>query len=210
MKDDYELDEKTRVVTLTEAGNEHVEQLSHRGGHAQGRVALRHRERHRRASRAAGAPRPHAVPARPRLHRQERRGDHHRRVHRPHDAGPALFRRAAPGARGQGARHHPAREPDPRLHHLPELFPPLREARRHDRHGGDRSRRVHGHLRPRRGRGADQHGHDPRRRGRRGLSHGAGEIPGHHHSDQGCAEARPADAGRHHLDREIGDPRPSC
>ena len=63
-----------------------------------------------------------------------------------------------------------------------------------------------GHLRPRRGRGADQHGHDPRRRGRRGLSHGAGEIPGHHHSDQGCAEARPADAGRHHLDREIGNP----
>jgi preprotein translocase subunit SecA len=27
IKDDYELDEKTRVVTLTEAGNEHVEQL---------------------------------------------------------------------------------------------------------------------------------------------------------------------------------------
>ena len=44
------------------------------------------------------------------------------------------------------------------------------------------------------------------RRGRRGLSHRAGEIPGHHRADQGSAEARPADAGRHHLHREIGNP----
>ncbi len=159
------------------------------GRPAQGRVALRHRERHRRAPRAAGAARAQAVPARPRLHRQERRGDHHRRVHRAHDAGPALFRRPAPGARGEGACGDPAREPDARHHHLPELFPALREARRHDRHGLDRSRRVHGHLRPRRGRGADQHGHDPRRRGRRGLSHRAGEIPGHHRADQGGARS---------------------
>ena len=105
-----------------------------RGGAAQGRLALRHRECHRGAPRAAGAARPYPVPARPRLHRQERRGDHHRRVHRPHDAGPPLFGRSASGARGQGARDHPAREPDARLDHLPELFPALPEARRHDRH----------------------------------------------------------------------------
>ena len=48
--------------------------------------------------------RPQAVPARQGLHRPQRRGRHHRRVHRPHDAGPALFGRPAPGARGQGAR----------------------------------------------------------------------------------------------------------
>ena len=53
-KSDYELDEKTRVVTLTEAGNEHVERLLDRGRHAQGRLALRHRERQRRAPRATG------------------------------------------------------------------------------------------------------------------------------------------------------------
>ena len=36
------------------------------------------------------------------LHRQGRPGRHHRRVHRPHDAGPALLGRPASGARGQG------------------------------------------------------------------------------------------------------------
>ncbi len=50
----------------------------------------------------------------------------------------------------------PAREPDARLDHLPELFPPLRQARRHDRHGADRSRRVRRHLRARRRRDPDQ------------------------------------------------------
>ena len=118
---DFELDEKTRVVTLTEAGNEHVEQMLDRGRAAQGRLALRHRERHRGPPRAAGAARAQAVPARPRLHRQGRRGDHHRRVHRAHDARPALLRRHAPGARSQGACGDPAGEPDARHHHLPEL-----------------------------------------------------------------------------------------
>ena len=33
-----------------------------------------------------------------------------------------------------------------------------------------------------------------------------GEIPGDHRPDQGSDEARPADAGRHHLDREIRGP----
>ena len=55
--------------------------------------------------------------------------------------GPPLFGRAAPGARGQGRRDDPARVPDLRLHHLPELFPHVSEARGHDRHGDDRSRR---------------------------------------------------------------------
>ena len=86
--------------------------------------------------------------------------DHHRRVHRPHDGGPALFGRPAPGAGGEGARQDPAGEPDARLDHLPELFPPLREARRHDRHGRHRGGRVHEHLQPRRGRGADQRADD--------------------------------------------------
>ena len=35
-----------------------------------------------------------------------------------------------------------AGEPDARLDHLPELFPPVSQARRHDRHGDDRGRRV--------------------------------------------------------------------
>ena len=73
--------------------------------------------------RQPGAARAQAVRPRHRLHRQGRQDHHHRRVHRPHDGGPALLGGAAPGARGQGRRHRPEREPDARLDHLPELFP---------------------------------------------------------------------------------------
>ena len=41
------------------------------------------------------------------------------------------------------------------------------------------------------------------RRRRRGLSHGGGEVPRHPDFDRGLQDARPAGAGRHHLDREI-------
>ena len=48
----------------------------------------------------------------------------------------------APGAGGEGIRHGAGGEPDAGLDHLPELFPAVSQARRHDRHGDDRSRRV--------------------------------------------------------------------
>ena len=70
---------------------------------AQGRVALRRRERLRRAPHQPGAARAYAVHPRQGLHRPRRRSRHHRRVHRPHDAGPALFGRPASGAGSQGA-----------------------------------------------------------------------------------------------------------
>ena len=98
-------------------------------------LALRRRERLRGASRQSSAACAQTVPARQGLHRAQRRSRHHRRVHRPYDAGTALFGRAAPGAGGQGAAADPAGKPDARLHHLPELFPHVRKARRHDRHG---------------------------------------------------------------------------
>ena len=145
-------------------------------------VALRHRERLGRASREPGVARAQAVPARQGLHRAQRRGRHHRRVHRPHDAGPALFGRPAPGARGQGAPADPAREPDARLDHVPELLPHVQEARRHDRHGADRGRRVPRHLQSRGPRSPDQHAARAARRGRRGLPHQRGEIPLDHHA----------------------------
>ena len=44
--------------------------------------------------------------------------------------GPALVGRPAPGGGGQGEGQDRAREPDPRDHHLPELLPHVREARR--------------------------------------------------------------------------------
>ena len=42
----------------------------------------------------------------------------------------------------------PGGEPDAGDDHLPELLPPLRQARRHDRHGADRGDRVHEDLQP--------------------------------------------------------------
>ena len=118
--------------------------------------ALRHPQHRAGAPRQPGAARAQALRARHRLHRQGRQGRHHRRVHRPHDGRPALFRGPAPGARGQGRRRHPEREPDARLDHLPELFPPLSQARRHDRHGDDRGERVRRDLQARRHRDPDQ------------------------------------------------------
>ena len=41
------------------------------------------------------------------------------------------------------------------------------------------------------------------RRRRRGLSHRGREIPRHHRADRRLQEARPAGAGRHHLDRKV-------
>ena len=185
-KADYEVDEKQRTVTLTEVGMEKVETAAARREAAQVGFALRHRERHGRAPRQPGAARPQAVPARQGLHRPQRRGRDHRRVHRPHDAGPALFGRPAPGARGQGAPADPAREPDARLDHVPELLPHVQEARRHDRHGADRGRRVRRHLQSRGARGPDQHAAG------RALDEddevyrtNAREIPRDHHADRG-------------------------
>ena len=111
-KADYEVDEKQRTVTMTEQGMEKMEQMLREAGQLKGGLALRRRERLGRAPRQPGAARAQAVPARQGLHRAQRRGRHHRRVHRPHDAGPALFGRAAPGAGGQGAPADPAGEPD--------------------------------------------------------------------------------------------------
>ena len=66
-------------------------------------------------------------------------------------SGPALVRRPAPGGRGEGRRADPAREPDARVDHVPELLPHVRQARRHDGHGRHRGVRVPADLPPRDG-----------------------------------------------------------
>ena len=68
-RSDYEVDEKQRTVTLTEGGMEQVEILLRDAGHAEGRVALRRRERLGRAPRQPGAARPTLFTARQGLHR---------------------------------------------------------------------------------------------------------------------------------------------
>jgi preprotein translocase subunit SecA len=92
---DYTIDEKARVVTLTEEGIAKVERwLGMDNLYSTG--ALRADPYLDNALRAH-------VPlqTRPRLHRQGRPGDHRGRVHRPPDVRPALLGGAAPGHRGQ-------------------------------------------------------------------------------------------------------------
>ena len=137
---DYEPDEKHKTVAVTERGVEKAEKflgienmylaehgnlVNHLIQCAEGRVALQ---------------------ARRRVRGDRRRGEDHRRVHRPHPRGPALVRGPPPGGRGQGGRRDPGGEPDGRDDHLPELLPPLRQARGHDRHGPHRGHRVHEDL----------------------------------------------------------------
>ena len=68
-------------------------------------------------------------------------------------------------------RDRPEREPDARLDHLSELFPALSQARRHDRHGDDRSAGIRRHLQARGHRDPDQRAGAARGHRRRGLPH---------------------------------------
>ena len=90
----YEKDEKFRTVALTEPGSERVEDMLREAGHHHRGQPLRHLQRLGGAPRAAVAARAHAVHARRGLHRAPGQGGDHRRVHRPHDGGPPLLRRA--------------------------------------------------------------------------------------------------------------------
>ena len=139
---DYEVDEEKRIVAPTEDGIEKVEQALGVENLYDERLA---EPRPPAPGRAQGQG---ALQARQGLHRPARRGEDRRRVHRSHPRGPALVGGPAPGGRGQGGREDQGGEPDPRHHHPPELLPPVREARRHDRHGRHRGGRVRRHLRP--------------------------------------------------------------
>ena len=77
----------------------------------------------------------------------------------------------APGGRGEGRRADPAREPDARVDHVPELFPHVRQARRHDRHGRHRSVRVPADLSPGNGGHPDAPADGPQGRERPRVPH---------------------------------------
>ena len=97
-----------------------------------------------------------ALPARRRLRRPGRRGQDRRRVHRPDHGRPPLVGGPPPGGRGEGRRADPGGARHARDDHAPELLPPLREARRHDRHREDRGEGVRRDLRHARRRDPDQ------------------------------------------------------
>ncbi len=140
----------------------------HRAGRGQGRAVPGHRPPVPGRERPPGQPPDPvaegrvAVQARRRLRGDRRRGQDHRRVHRPDPRGAAVVRGPAPGGRGQGGRARPGGEPDAGHDHPPELLPHVRQARRHDRYGDHRGDRVHEDLRAAGGRDPDQPADGPR------------------------------------------------
>ena len=185
------------------------DRLGHRAGRGQGRALPRHRpplprrERPSRQPPDPGAEGRVALQARRRLRGDRRRGEDHRRVHRPHPRGQALVGGAAPGGRGEGGRGDPGGEPDARDDHLPELLPPLRQARGHDRHGADRGDRVHEDLRAAGRPDPDQQADGPRRPQRPGLQDQRRQVGGRGQGDRGAPRERPAGARRHDLGRGL-------
>ena len=154
---DYEYDEKDKRVLLTEDGTERMERLLEAEGLLVGSnlydyentQVVHHLNQALRANVAFKRDIDYIV--------KDEQGRHHRPVHRPHDGRPALVGRPAPGGRGQGRRPDRAREPDPRLDHLPELFPHVSQALGHDRHRGDRGGGILRHLQDERRLDPDQH-----------------------------------------------------
>ena len=202
---DYEKDEKQKSVVLTEDGTEKAERVLEAEGLIEGRnlydIANTQVVHHLNQALKANID----VQEGHRLHRQGREGRHHRRVHRPDDGWAALVGRASPGGRGQGRRDDRAGEPDARLDHLPELLPNVPEAFGNDRHGDDRGAGILRHLQDERGRDPDQRGGPAQRRGRRLLQDDDREVRRHRRGAQGKAGAWPAGAGRHRVDRKVGD-----
>ena len=198
---------RLRLRVRREAQDRRPDRARRRQGRAvpRRRQPLRLRARHARQPPDPVAEGRVAVQARRRLRGDRRRGDDHRRVHRPHPRGPALVRGPAPGDRGQGGRPDPRGEPDARDDHAPELLPPLRQALRDDRHGAHRGAGVHEDLRDAGGRDPDQRADGPRRPQRPDLQDQGRQVEGGRRRDQRAPRAGPADPGRDDLGRGLGD-----
>ena len=194
---DFEPDEKHKTVS------------GHRARRREGREVPRHRQplprRHRqpREPPPAGAQGRVALQARRGLRRDRRRGQDHRRVHRPHPRGPPLVGGPAPGRRGEGGRGDPGGEPDRRHDHLPELLPQVRQARGHDRHGPHRGHRVHEDLRAPGGGDPHQPADGPQGPQRPDLQDQGRQVGRGRERDRQAPRGGPAGAGRHDLGRGL-------
>ena len=175
------------------------------GGIPRRRQPLPERARHPRQPPRAGAQGRVALQDGQGLRGRRRRGDDHRRVHRPHPRGPALVGGPAPGGRGEGGRRDRRGEPDPGDDHPAELLPPLRQARRDDRHRPDRGDRVHEDLQSAGGRDADQPADGPRRPQRPDLQDQGRQVEGGARGNHRPPRDRPADPRRHRLGRGLGN-----
>ena len=180
---DYEFDEKHKTVSVTEQGVAKAEKflgIDHLYRAENGHL-VNHLHQSLKAESLYKRDVDYAV--------DRRRGDDHRRVHRPHPRGPALVGGAAPGDRGQGGRARPGGEPDARHDHAAELLPHVRQARRDDGHGADRGDRVHEDLQARRRPDPDQPADGPRRPQRSGLQDQGRQVVGGRARDRGAPHA---------------------
>ena len=183
-----------------------------RAGRREGRARAADGEPVRPAQRAGGQPSRAvaegavALPPRRRLRHPGRRGEDRRRVHRPDHGGPPLERGPAPGGRGEGGRPHPGGAPDARDHHAPELLPPVREARRHDRHGEDGGEGVRRDLQPQRRRDPDQRPGRARRRAGSRVQDEGRQVQRRRARHQGAQRQGTAGARRHDRRRDLGVP----
>ena len=100
-------------------------------------------------------------------------------------------------------RENRARESDAGDHHVPELFPHVQEAGRHDRYGRDRSGGIREDLQAGRDRDSDPYADGSHRQYGPGLSHRRGKIPQRGQGDQGAHRRRAAGAGRHHFGGKV-------
>jgi hypothetical protein len=135
---------------------------------------------------------------------------HHRRVHRPHDAGPALLRRPAPGARGQGARRIQPENQTLASITFQNYF------RMYDKLAGmtgtasTEAEEFMRHLQAGSGRNSDQCAdRSVSTRTTRSTARSRKSSQAIVKDIKDAQRARPAGPGRHHLDREIGNARRS-
>jgi hypothetical protein len=97
--------------------------------------------------------------------------------------GTPLVERSASGGRGQGRRADRAGKPDHGLDHLPELFPHVSQAFGHDRNRRDRSVGILRHLQDERRLHPHQRAGEARGRGGRVLQEHHRQVPGHRQAD---------------------------
>ena len=148
---DFKIDEKAKSAYLTEEGVAKIEKLLK----VDNLYDPKYVEFLHHVNQALKAH--HLFTQGRRLHREGRPGHHRRRVHRQAHARQAVQRRPPPGPGGEGERQDRAGEPDPRHGHVPELFPHVQEARRHDGHGRYGGDGVQEDLQP----GRRRHPHEP-------------------------------------------------
>ena len=186
-KADYELDEKQRTVAAHRSRHARSSSKLLRSRElAEGRNALRHRERLGRPSRQSGAARPHALST--------------RRDYIVKDDKVIIIDEFT-GRMMQGRRYseglHQALEAKEHVTIQPEnqtlasitfqnyfrMYPKLAGMTGTALTEADEFAR---HLRPRSAGNSDQRPNDARRSGRRGVPHVGGKIPRDHRADQGC------------------------